>query len=251
MEAYLMYSLPDFLIIGVGKGGTTSLYENLTMHPKIQKLLGDIHDPADRYNSKEIGFFTHRYDRGVKWYMAQFPEREPGCLLFEATPSYISRPPEVQERIRALLPGVKAIVLLRNPTERAWSEYAPTLAHLPYSHTLDQLMSPDYRVVRRGVYVDQIKRWHGLFHRDSLLILRSEDYFADPHAALRKVYDFLRVEEVFPDEISRHDPWKRRKDKYGYPAMPDDVRAWLDEFYAPHNKRLEEYLGRDFGWGAS
>jgi hypothetical protein len=241
MEANEM-RLPDFLIIGVGRGGTSSLFENLARHPRIQRPIGE------SYHGKELGYFSKNYNYGPEWYSSKFPERKPGCLLFEATPTYISDPAPVQKRIRELLPGVKAILLLRNPTARAWSEFSLKFMRPPYSDKIKKLFDPKYHIVQRGMYIGQILRWHRLFPKENLLILKSEDYFADMPGTLEKVYGFLSIENICPIEFSAWDPWANKKAKWGYPSIPANVKKWLDDFYGPYNERLSEYLDKDFMW---
>lgn len=245
--------MPDFIIIGAGKSGTSSLFENLSRHPKIQRpkktppKIGVV-----GHGGKELRFFSRNYALGWEWYEDRFPKRlTKSHLLFEATPMYVFRPGCVAERMKALVPGIKTIMIMRNPTDRAWSEYAGALAHDPYKHDINRLSSGNYSPVKRGVYIDQIMRWHRHFPKDSLLLLRAEDYFSDAHSTLRRVYEFVGVDEVYPDEISHLDPWREQKKAFGAMAMPDDVRSMLDWFYAPHNERLSEYLGEDWTWRES
>ena len=110
---------PDFMIIGAMRSGTTSLYNYLIQHPKII--------PA---SEKEIHFFTLHYERGLSWYQEQFEKNFPNFslnksnefLTGEGTPAYI-RHPEAPKRIAEILPNIKFIALLRNPVERAYSNY--------------------------------------------------------------------------------------------------------------------------------
>ena len=114
--------LPNFIIIGVQRGGTTSLYKYLTKHPKIIPAI-----------KKEIHFFDNNFHKGISWYQSQFKQNRLLMLLYkkkkfydsitgEATPYYIYHPYGV-ERISKLIPNVKLIILLRNPVERAYSHY--------------------------------------------------------------------------------------------------------------------------------
>jgi len=114
--------LPDFIIIGVQRGGTTSLYKYMTKHPKIIPAL-----------KKEIHFFDNKFGKGLSWYESQFMQNPFFCLLKrkrksedtitgEASPYYIYHP-HVPKRISKILPNVKLIAILRNPIERAFSHY--------------------------------------------------------------------------------------------------------------------------------
>lgn len=237
-------NLPDFMIIGSPRCGTSSLFMTLAEHPQIQRPLGE------GMENKEPGYFSRPLNekRGLDWYKSLFPERKPGCLLFEATISSMWYP----ERVKLTLPDVKAIFLMRNPTVRAWGYFLFKYHHRPPHDSIDALTNKDpiHRAVERGVYVDMIKKWHTFFPRENLLTLKSEDWFFDPHRILKQVYDFLEIDEIYPPKISRADPW----DSYGwkkgleYPKIPKDIKIWLDNFYHPHNKALEGYLGRKFHW---
>ncbi len=110
--------LPDFIILGAQRAGTSSLYYYLSQHPQIL--------PAVR---KELHFFDDHYRRGLGWYRSQFPTRGArGTITGEATPYYLSHP-HAPARIQRLLPQARLIVLLRNPVERAISHYFFEVSH--------------------------------------------------------------------------------------------------------------------------
>ena len=108
-------SLPDYLIIGAQKGGTTSLYFLLGRHPQVMRSL-----------YKEVNYFERNYHRGVSWYRAHFPtewaKRSAKAVTGEASPSYLGHR-EVPSRVRSLLPDCRLITLLRNPVDRMYSSY--------------------------------------------------------------------------------------------------------------------------------
>ena len=103
-------SLPDALGIGVQKGGTTTLHHLLQAHPEVYL-------PA----CKEVHFFSKHYAAGPAWYARHFAEAPAHCRRIEITPYYVFHP-MVPERVRALLPRVRLILLLRDPVERALSQ---------------------------------------------------------------------------------------------------------------------------------
>src|SRR3712207_6690007 len=107
--------LPDFVIIGTQRGGTTSLYHYLSKHPEVL--------PALR---KEIHFFDLNFDRGLDWYLAHFARQDQPGLVGEASPLYMFHR-DVPERVRRVLPNAKFIALLRNPVDRAYSQYQMNL----------------------------------------------------------------------------------------------------------------------------
>ncbi len=246
--------MPDFIIIGAPRSGTTSLYNYLTAHPCIA--------PALR---KEVHFFDENFEKGITWYRAHFPTllskyyatrvRRQNFITGEATPYYIFHP-LVPKRLSETIPTVKLIVLLRNPVDRAYSQYRYKLRggvfeSLSFEDVLahevellgsgTEIIYRHYNCLSKGIYVDQLEGWTSRFPREQLLILKSEDFYADPQAVLKRVLDLLEL----PDwELKEHP-------KYHYgdnPKMDSSTRRRLIDFFKPHNERLYEYLGVNFGW---
>jgi hypothetical protein len=255
--------LPDFLIIGTQRGGTTSLYKYLGQHPAMARAL-----------TKELRFFDLNYDRGVAWYRSRFPSaryresfrRRKGMALVvgEASPDYLFYP-HAPGRVRPLIPEVKLVVMLRDPVERAWSHYwhqfkrnhetlsfEEAIRREPerLAGELERMVADEHYIsyerhhhsyLTRGIYVDQLRAWMELFRRDQFLIERSEDFFADPGAAFKRVQAFLGLP---PWDLDQYEQFNA----FASGSMDPDVRAELVAHFRPHNQRLEEFLGRDFGW---
>jgi hypothetical protein len=193
------HTLPQFLILGAQRSGTTTLYKWIMQHPQI--LPG---------TEKEIHFFDRNFQNGVSWYRLHFPTRRKlgsDRITGEATPYYLFHP-RAPERIRRVLPDVKMIALLRNPVERAVSHYFHEV-HVgredqPIEEALrieESRLQPELEKMQkdesyfseihhrksyktRGLYAEQLKRYFDLFERRQLLVLSSEEYFADPAKAL-------------------------------------------------------------------
>ncbi len=110
---------------------------------------------------------------------------------------------------------------------------------------------PRSSYLSRGVYVDQLERWAEHFDREQMLVLKSEDFFADPVRTLEVVLDFLDLPEWEPEPSEprgkNSDERKKFKGKYKQEMNPE-TRRKLEEYFEPHNRRLYGYLGRDFGW---
>jgi hypothetical protein len=246
--------LPRALIIGAQRGGTTSLYSYLVRHPNIGESL-----------NKEVHYFDLNYGRGTNWYRSHFPFQSAGMLGIDASPYYMLHP-LARERAYRLLPDVKLIALLRNPADRAFSQYQKNQRggreELSFREALDReeertrgevekiRRDPNYHSFSygqltyrtKGLYEAQLRPWIETFPKDNLLVLRSEDLFEDPARVFQRVIEFL---ELPPFELEL------------YPAMnqfakistfDDALREELLEFYRPHNERLYELLGVDFGW---
>jgi hypothetical protein len=255
-------SLPDFLIIGAQRCGTSSLYNYLVEHPAIL--------PALR---KEVHYFDDGYRHGLNWYRAHFStaagrslvQRRHGVArVFEASPYYLLHP-HAPRRIRDVLPDVRLIALLRNPIDRAESHYHHEVRRgrerLSFEEALDreperldgelERMRADERYVSfnhrrfsymtRGLYAQQLAAWHEVFPQDRLLVLRSEDLFADPAAVVSQVLRWL-------DVPGHHGASFRTFNQASDSKMNPATRRRLGALFAPHNQRLEEYLGRRMHW---
>jgi Sulfotransferase domain len=249
-------NLPNFIIIGAQKGGTTSLYVYLTQHPQIA--------PATQ---KEIHYFDLQFDKGAEWYYAQFPtlEERGSKLTGESSPYYIFCP-HVPQRIYDLCPDVKLIVLLRNPVDRAISHYyhyklridheslsfEEAIAREPerLKGELEKLLAdPSYysfeyqhhSYLARGIYADQLPAWFKLFPKSQILILKSEDLYANPCETYNTVLEFLNLP---PHQLGAYEKYNATE----YPRISETVYQQLKAYFKPHNQRLAEMLDRDFGW---
>ena len=255
--------LPDFLIIGAARCGTTSLYRYLTEHPCIA--------PAFR---KEIHFFDLQFGRGVRWYRRHFPsvlyrrytEARYGsaALTGEASAYYIFHP-SVAARVAATIPGVKIIALLRNPIDRAYSHYHLQVRKgrepLPFEEAIageqerlngeqkkmlatENYESFNYRrysYMTRGLYADQLARWMNVVPAEDFLVLRTEDLESDPAKVLKHTLRFLKVPEWEPKRFTKYN-------RASYPALKPETRRHLVAYYEPHNRRLGDLTGKEFDW---
>lgn len=238
--------LPDFIIIGAQRGGTTSLYRYLVEHPDI--------GPA---HCKEVHYFDRYYDRGMDWYLAHFPERGEYAVAGEASPYYLFHP-QVPERIRADVPHAKFIALLRNPIDRAYSQYQMNLRKgnepLSFEEAIarepERLAASDdprdlswrhHSYLSRGLYADQLRRWLEIFPREQFMIIQSEAFYAEPEQTLHRVQEFVG--------LPAHTPARFKAFHYSeYPEMAPELLSQLKEHFAPHNRDLYDLLGVDYGW---
>src|SRR5437870_1455496 len=99
--------------------------------------------------------------------------------------------------------------------------------------------------LRRGIYADQLQAWMGLFPREQFLVLKSEDFYADPAATLKQVLAFLNVPEA---EAQLRKQKYRQYNNNTYSKMDAGLRKRLIEHFEPHNARLYDFLGVSFGW---
>jgi hypothetical protein len=256
--------LPSFLIVGAQRCGTTSMYRTLSEHPAVRKSV--LH--------KGVHYFDLNYGRPVSWYRAHFPlaagailaTRSAGAApqTFESSPYYMFHP-LAASRIAADLPGVKLLVLVRDPVERAYSAYAHERARgfedQPFELALDlepvrldgaaerMAAEPGYLSVShqhhayraRGQYIEQLERLAGLVGRDAILVVDSGDFFAKPEPVYESVLDFLGLPLGDYPAFERHNARPRS-------ALPETVRAALDEHFRPYDERLTAWLGRKPSW---
>jgi hypothetical protein len=251
---------PAFLIIGAAKAGTTSLYEYLTEHPDVL-----------RARKKEISFFSYGYAHGWAWYLSYFPRRPKGgrVITGEASPNYMLHP-LAAERAHRALPDARVIAILRNPVDRAYSQFQQTraLGREPVSTFEGALDRESERVTRelerlrrepvlhsfnveqfsyltRGTYHEQLKRWMDRFPRERLLVLCAEEFYAEPGTVMHQVHDFLGLPRF---DLLAYEPRDLKSPGRSYGPMRPDTRQHLVEYFRPHNQRLYELVGRDFPW---
>ena len=245
-------ALPDFLILGAQKAGTTALYAYLRWHP-------DITGPS----FKEVSFFDRHYAYGERWYRAHLPIKR-GALVGEASPSYLFHP-VAPERVQQMIPDARLIALLRDPVERAFSHYQHEVAlgreELSFEDAIareDDRMQGEvermvqdptyfshawwnYTYVSRGLYAEQLERWYAVFPREQLLVLLTDELAADTAGTYARVLDFLgaRTHDL--------DAYPRIFDR-DYEDMEAATRERLAEHFERPNARLARLLGRDLPW---
>ncbi len=260
--------LPDFLVIGGQRCGTSSLYKYLSAHPLIVPSL-----------RKEIRYFNRHHTKGEAWYRAHFASRWHRQLLarrhgrrpltFEATPAYLFHP-LASSRAAGTVPDARLVAVLRNPVDRALSHYHHSVRrgweHLSFADALaaeaDRLAdhgerlasdpsfsSNDYlrfSYAARGFYAEQLERWLADFGRERLLVLRSEDLFHRPVDTLHRLLEFLGLAPWAPARLANH--------SYGGAPRPvrDEmspaVRQELEERFRTPNRRLAELVGSHVSW---
>jgi Sulfotransferase domain len=255
-------ALPDFLIIGAMKAGTTFLYNLLTLHPHVE--------PAA---AKELHYFDNLIEEeDIEWYRRCFPRPRwkdgRRTITGESTP-YLAYP-HAPERVAEVVPQARLIALLRNPVDRAYSDYQQLARKGRAPRTFEAAIGAkkvrlrrrrdktserrDYtrlddssRYLSRGIYVDQLLRWSRFFADEQMLVLKSENLFERPQDTLKLILDFLDLPDWEPEAWEKI-PKKRNKGKTYEQKMDPATRQYLEGFFEPHNQRLYEYLGVDFGW---
>jgi len=253
--------LPNFIIIGAQKSGTTSLFAYLCQHPQLLPPF-----------KKEVHFFDgglspheDSFKKGKPWYYAHFPLRNRIAAdqkTFEASPLYIFNPLAPQ-RIADLIPEVKIITLLRNPTERAISHYFHERRKGKEPLTIYEAFQEEERrlepVIKdgdhknrvfihqsyktRGLYKEQLERYFRYFSKEQILVIPSEEFFAKPDMCLKRVFEFVGVDPEY--RVSNLMPRNVANNKS---EVTPSVSEYLDSFFEPHNQALYEMVGVDYGW---
>jgi hypothetical protein len=264
LVTYHVRPLPEVLLIGAQKSGTTSLYNYLVQHPAVL--------PALR---KGAHFFDFHHRRGTPWYRANFPtrwqrsraHRVSGCsaITLEASPYYLYHP-LAPARAHGTVPGAKLIAVLRNPIDRAYSHYhherRAGREQLPlrdaFAREAERLAGEEDRLLRdpgyysfphqrysylaRGRYAEQLRRWLEYYPSDQLCVIASEELFEHPADTMERIYGFLGLPEHALPVYETYGP------RGGYSEMDQELRTELSLYFAPYNQELYDLIGRDLAW---
>jgi Sulfotransferase domain len=256
--------LPGFLIVGGQRCGTTSMARALSQHPAMFSTA--LH--------QEVHYFDQGYGRGLAWYRSHFPLRARAQLAaraagaapvaFESSPYYMFHP-LAADRIARDLPGVRLIVLVRDPVERAISAYTHEKARGFETETFERALELEPERIAgerekmiaqqgydsfhlqhnayltRGQYIEQLERLEAIFGRDRLHVVDSHEFFERPAQAYAAVVDFLGLPAFEGAVFDQHNARPRS-------PMPGDLAARLDEHFRPYDERLASWLGRTPEW---
>ena len=265
--------LPNFIIVGAMRAGTTGFCDVLAEHPEIYAHPAEIHFfSADRLYSGGLGKYSE-YFKTVSNEKAVGEKSPPYCFS-----------PTAPERIQRDLPGVRLIWLFRNPTARSYSHYWHSVSKGIEYRTFEEGIErektlPDselsWRYVERSIYARQVERYLKYFRPEEMLFLLFEDLRKRPQEEFGRTSRFLEVDGSFQfqfkDErqnfsrlprnlkwnymgyryLSRFGPgplrvFRRLMEVSGkYPPIKPETKARLDEIFAPHNQRLAELTGLD------
>jgi hypothetical protein len=256
--------LPDFLLIGAAKSGTTTLHAWLADHPAVAPP-----------TTKEVHYFDYSFSRGEDWYRSHFPlaaERDAFAgehgrpfLTGESSPTYLSHQ-WAPERIARTLPDVRLLVALRNPIDRAYSQYQmsaregfeelsfeeaiaheeqrlrPELERMRHDRHYASLPLAKQSYLHRSHYDDQLARWLELLPRERFHVVRAEDLAATPQDALAKVHEFLDLPAHVGQSLENLHIAPR------YQEMAPATRSRLVDYFRPRNERLSQLIGVDVDW---
>ena len=257
-----MSRLPDFLIAGAPRSGSTTLYRMLDEHPSIFMA-----------KPKEIGFFSGWHDEDVDWYKAHFAGARADQKAGEATPWYMHDHDAVDE-INSIVPGVRFIVILRDPVDRTYSHYWMERIRGRADGTFEEYIASS-DVLAISLYADHLSYIAERLPRDQILVVFNEDLEQNPSGLYSEVCSFLGVDSSYAPlllgkTVNRYVEFRsmrvrswakalpssmafaRRildrantRTKVAYPPMSDAMREHLASFYEGPNASLAEWLGRD------
>lgn len=250
--------LPTYFIVGAKRAGTTSLDEYIKAHPLVLRGLIE----------KGCRYYDVNYDRGPGWFHHQLLpvaevdrlERKLGArpILGESSPYYAFHP-DAARRIAADVPDARLIFVLRDPVERAWSHHRyevargfETLEHAEaFAAEAERLADPDpavrdrnhrhFSYAARGRYAEQLVRLRSHFDAEQILVVESEQLFADPRATMAEVFAHLSLDPV---PMASYSTFK------GQPAsaVPADAATMIREAVADDVERLKDLLEQPPSW---
>lgn len=237
--------LPDYLVVGECKCGTSSLYDYLTKHPKILETYGNGMD--DYLGTKELRFFDRYYSKGIDWYTSRFPDTTEGEIVGEGASVYFGRMISLY-RIKKHLPHAKIIVLLRNPIDRLYSHFCHKQKWIPgwknkyssFEDFIDSAREEDNYLIEKGIYVNPLRSWLKYFG-EQILIVESERLFNNSQFVCDDIFRHLEIEPFKIDNF-------KKLNKTSVSSMEQKTRDMLKEFYEPHNKELYNLLGYKMSW---
>lgn len=247
-------TVPDFLVIGAYKSGTTALHHYLRSHPAL--FVPDRKEPNHYAFAGDVPPFEHPAASGSvrdpKVYSALFANASPGRLMGEVSPAYLAVPVAC-DRIHRAAPQVRLIAVLRNPVARAYSDYlmyrrdavepeGSFVRALEQQSQRDPATDPTSRYISTGFYGAQLARYLAAFPREQIHVLLHEDLRDARRDSLSAVFHFLGVdhaldiEEQAPSNVSgepgglgmRLAYGARRRARVLRPIVPESVRRRMD-----------------------
>jgi hypothetical protein len=252
--------LPDFIVIGAAKSGTTSLYEYFRNH---SNLFGSY--------KKEIGFFDNNYNLGTEWYRTWFPTKSSmekrinnnKNLAYEVSPSYFQSPWCIKN-MHETIPNPKLILVLRNPVDRTYSHYQHSTRRgiktkIPFRdllnrdlETYERIKNEDNGIINKeflwnsyigpSIYAKLIKEWLKYFSLDQLLIFSTEELKKNHRDVFSRIHDFLNIKDEEIDTVTKHNTGG------DYTPLDSDLRQKLINFFKPHNEELFNIINQKFDW---
>jgi heparan sulfate N-deacetylase/N-sulfotransferase NDST2 len=265
--------LPQFLVVGPQKTGTTALSTFLQLHPSV------VTSYPSKETFEEVQFFRGpNYARGLDWYMDFFPRGNDSVFMFEKSATYFDGE-EAPGRAHRLLPGASVVAVLVPPGDRAYSWYQHQRAHADPAATgytwrevlaagpaaSRPLLALQAHCLQPGNYAAHLERWLAHYRPKQLQVVDGLQLRRDPVTVMNQLQHFLQITPFFDYKHSL--VYDKRKGFYcplvggkkkclgkgkgrSYPAMDPESREWLRNYYKKANENLEKLLTR-FVWRLS
>lgn len=263
---------PTTLIIGVRKAGTRALLAILKLHPQVKSCGPEVH------------YFDQRYPRGLQWYLDQTPDVRAGQQTIEKTPSYFvvkGVPQRVLEYSKAINKTLKLIVIFRDPTVRAISDYVQLRVGVrtKYNTGLKPFekmaiknssafqINTSWNVIKTGVYSKHLQRWLRYFPSKWFHYVSGEEMVRNPVREIKRVEKFLdltpffsesnfvfNAEKGFPcfrSAANKNERCLGKAKGRTHPTVDPSVLSELRRYYRPFNEQLYNITQRNFGWPPS
>lgn len=272
-DTELTQKLPDAIIIGSKKCGTRALLKFIGAHPNVSTTGAEVH------------FFDRFYHMGIDWYKEQMPFTSDDQLTIEKTPKYLVDR-RVPRRVFRMSPKMKLIVVLRNPVDRAISEYVQGKEKRRFPSNKRRFRNPllndstifeqmiydkhhqikvNKPLIRNGLFIDHLQNWLKFFPLEQFVFINGESLVKTPSVEIEKLQHFLNLKQVINKEHFVHNhrkgfpciykPLDSQKvkclnDQKGrvHPKIDKRVVDDLHEFYRPYNQRLFDTIGQKPWW---
>ncbi|CAH1780765.1 unnamed protein product [Owenia fusiformis] len=264
--------LPGLLIVGVQKCGTQAVASFLAFHPNLT-----------RAGNFEIHFFDQIHPekpKSIEDYLKLLPETSEWEIAFEKTPAYFGLADPMY--IHNMLPNVKILIQMCDPVERSMSAFIHnqhtehSIRHIPRDATFESVIldktgnvNISHEILQRGIYIRYLRDYLKHFSMNQILIIETQNLKSRPAETLKKVEEFLKIPPFFTEDQFYINPktntscvhiehlgTERMSPKEClagnkhrvHPAMNQDTRRKLEDFFAPYNKELSIVADMNFSW---
>nr|XP_039256789.1 heparan sulfate glucosamine 3-O-sulfotransferase 6-like [Styela clava] len=254
--------LPSALIIGAKKAGTRALLEFIRVHPNVRAAGSEIH------------YFDKNFSEGLDWYRDMMPTSIKSQITIEKTPSYLVTP-EAPKRVYDMNPSMKLIVVLKDPVDRAVSDFTQSFMKHRRRHSFEDsvFMEANHTLIvnsskpniKTGLYSKHLKMWLEYFPLRQFCFINGETMVTQPAVEMKKLQDFLEIKQVINEEhfyfnSSKGFPCLKKREASGtphclgikkgrpHPVIPTRASSMLYDFYRPSNTELYKMTGINFNW---
>lgn len=244
---------PNFFIVGTGRGGTSSLYHYLSQHPDI--FMSPIKEPYFFCQELISDITTGNFVLDKDKYLELFNDISGRRVVGEASAAYLDFPPTAG-RIKTSVPDAKIIIMLRNPSERAFSEYLANVTLGYEKRTFNQTVTDEikeirneptnaYNSVSRGLYYNHVKRYQDLFGNKNVKVIIFEDFIKNTQLILEEVLEFLGINKKIEFELEPKNQYRIPKGGIAELLFADSKIRKIIKKSIPVNMRIrfgEKYL---------